>query len=437
MHSGWLTAALPSSAAIWAGNRRVMTEVSDFSEKMSGRGPADLAAMQAAAAWQAAWGVTDFTLYYGIQDRSAEDYRAVLPVRRPAELDPQTGQLRPSRAVVLSDPRPVAGISARGRAAERAVAVAESSDDHQLVHAVGTVAPAEPDPVRAGRSPTAGHGAHDAGRPNGAAPGEQRFTAILCPQGAQLPLDAAALARFRSQGGLVLVDQPDEPISRESLLDALKPPYRFSPASDRIALGQFRREGQQVLLVVNVGREPYEGKLIAEQPGSWCVLDPASGMKRRRPDERGQYHSAFPEGIPGKHSCRDEVTVALGSASNHFPLHLRTFQPDLAVGMHDLKPRYSSFNPEPTATAHRRQMWIKSVPSRTVAAGSRPNDLDMSTCSRGRTVAVGSGLNDTCAREGLRRRTCADRARSARRVADRGQVSARGRMLSHRVGHIA
>ena len=76
IHSGWMSAAMPSSAGLLHGRRRVMTEVSDFSQKMAKQGPAALDAMQAAAAWQAGWGVTEFTLYYGVTDRSAEDYRA-------------------------------------------------------------------------------------------------------------------------------------------------------------------------------------------------------------------------------------------------------------------------------------------------------------------------------------------------------------------------
>ena len=53
-----------------------MTEVSDFSQKQGGSGPADLDAMRATAAWQAAWGVTEFTLYYSPADRPAAEYRA-------------------------------------------------------------------------------------------------------------------------------------------------------------------------------------------------------------------------------------------------------------------------------------------------------------------------------------------------------------------------
>ena len=76
IHSGWLTAGLPASAAALSGQRRVMTEVSDFVQKLGGSGPASVAEMQATAAWQAAWGVTEFTLYYAQGDRSVDDYRA-------------------------------------------------------------------------------------------------------------------------------------------------------------------------------------------------------------------------------------------------------------------------------------------------------------------------------------------------------------------------
>lgn len=69
----WLAAAFPCSAAEFVGERRVMTEISDFSQLNSGdRKPVTLETMEAAAAWQAAFGVTEFTLYYGI---GGADYR--------------------------------------------------------------------------------------------------------------------------------------------------------------------------------------------------------------------------------------------------------------------------------------------------------------------------------------------------------------------------
>lgn len=69
-----VTAALASSAARLNGTRRVMTEVSDFSEQMSQKRSASLDEMCATAAWQYALGVTDFTLYYS-RTRPADEYR--------------------------------------------------------------------------------------------------------------------------------------------------------------------------------------------------------------------------------------------------------------------------------------------------------------------------------------------------------------------------
>ena len=58
----WLAAAFPCSAAEFVGERRVMTEISDFSQLNSGdRKPVTLET-RSAAAWQAAFGVTEFTV---------------------------------------------------------------------------------------------------------------------------------------------------------------------------------------------------------------------------------------------------------------------------------------------------------------------------------------------------------------------------------------
>ncbi|HOM17456.1 MAG TPA: hypothetical protein PLQ00_09015, partial [Thermoguttaceae bacterium] len=69
----WMTTAMPLSGALLEGRRRVMTEVSDFAQKMFGSGPVGLTEMQTTAGWQAAWGVTEFTLYYSPSDRTVEE----------------------------------------------------------------------------------------------------------------------------------------------------------------------------------------------------------------------------------------------------------------------------------------------------------------------------------------------------------------------------
>ncbi|MCF0233402.1 MAG: hypothetical protein HUK22_00325, partial [Thermoguttaceae bacterium] len=72
----WRAAAYPCSTAIFTGERRVMTEVSDHSEVNYGDCKAvPLELMEATAAWQAAFGVTEFTLYYGVDGGQNAPYR--------------------------------------------------------------------------------------------------------------------------------------------------------------------------------------------------------------------------------------------------------------------------------------------------------------------------------------------------------------------------
>ena len=71
----WSTAAFPCSAARFIGQRRTMSEVSDIAECLLKDTLVPLDWMNATAAWQAAWGVTDFTLYYGIKGGDKFPYR--------------------------------------------------------------------------------------------------------------------------------------------------------------------------------------------------------------------------------------------------------------------------------------------------------------------------------------------------------------------------
>jgi hypothetical protein len=53
-----------------------MTEISDFAQILTGeKKPTTLSWMQAATALEAAWGVTEFTLYYQISHRGEDIYR--------------------------------------------------------------------------------------------------------------------------------------------------------------------------------------------------------------------------------------------------------------------------------------------------------------------------------------------------------------------------
>lgn len=280
IHSGWLTAALPSSAAQLTGGRRVMTEISDFSQKMSGRGPASLADMQAAAAWQAAWGVTEFTLYYRPEDRSAEDYQAygdfvgrLNAVLKPARFD---------RRVVLY--YPIYDLWAEYLpVAEPLRLDSQSPRARQLVDSfmqLGRLLQRCQIPFLLADHAALARAQADGGRLR---IGESEFESLLVPQGAELPPDAAAVvARFQQQGGRVVRDDAAARTrGREGLVEALQPAFRISPATDSIVAGSFVRDGRTVLLLVNVGPDAYAGQLLTQTPTAWSGLDPANGRAER------------------------------------------------------------------------------------------------------------------------------------------------------------
>jgi hypothetical protein len=276
-HGGWLAAAMPASAAVLHGRRRVMTEVSDFVQKMGGKGPVGLAEMQAAAAWQAAWGVTDFTLYYGIPDRSAEEYRAygdyvgrLNAVLKPARPDPQVLLYYPIYDL-WAEYRPVAEPLGLQSQSPRAQQIVRSFMElGQLLH--GSQIPFTLIDHEGLAAATA--------QPDGKlAIHDQRYTALILPEATELPPPAAEVARQFGRHGGRMVTGPRAPgaQSERLLIDLLKPPYSISPASGQIVLGQFLRDGRRILLLVNVSREPYHGLLAIDAPGTWQVMDPATG----------------------------------------------------------------------------------------------------------------------------------------------------------------
>jgi len=288
-HGGWLAAAMPASAAVLGGRRRVMTEVSDFVQKMGGKSPVGLAEMQAAAAWQAAWGVTDFTLYYGIADRPADEYRAYCDyvgrlnaVLKPARPDPQVLLYYPIYDL-WAEYRPVAEPLSLQSQSPRAQQIVRSFMGlGQLLH--GSQIPF----TLIDHEGLAGAKVQPDGK---LAIHDQRYTALLLPEATELPPLAAEVAREFARRGGRMVTGPRAPgaQSERLLIELLKPPYTVLPASGQIVLGQFLRDGRRILLLVNVSREPYHGRLAVDTPGAWQVMDPATGkVQPAETDEDGR-----------------------------------------------------------------------------------------------------------------------------------------------------
>lgn len=288
IYGGWMTAGMPCSAAILHGRRRVMTEVSDFQQQMAKQGDATLDAMQATAAW----GVTEFTLYYHPASRSANDYRAYCDfvgrlnaVLKPAKPTPQVLLYYPSYDL-WAEYRPVAELLRLASQPPLVRKIVNSfwrlgtslqcsqnpfaMADHELL-ATATLG-------RNSAGPLAGEG-------QGVKEGEavltiagHAFTTLVLPDGVVLPKPVATIVeQFRSAGGRVLADRETAQFHAATLTKAVRPADRLSPESDRIALGRFERDGRTILVLVNVGRKPYHGQLTVEPKGSWACMDPATG----------------------------------------------------------------------------------------------------------------------------------------------------------------
>jgi hypothetical protein len=252
---------------------------------MGGAGPVGLEEMQATAAWQASWGVTDFTLYYGVGDRPADTCRKYcdyvgrlnavlkaarpspqvllyypiydlwaeyLPVAPPLKLDSQSPQAK----------RIVASFMRMGRMLQRSQ-IPFSLIDHE--HLAATTVQDD--------GTLAIHG--------------QCYTTLILPEDTDLPPPAEDVVRtFRGRGGRLVVDRSD---AQQLPIEQLQPGYRISPPTEKIALGQFLRDGHRILLVVNVGSHDFDGHLTGQTSGQWQAMDPATGTIRPcEKDEAGQ-----------------------------------------------------------------------------------------------------------------------------------------------------
>lgn len=294
IYSGWMTAVLPASAALLNGGRRVMTEVSDFSETMAQKGPASVAEMCATAAWQAAFGVTEFTLYYNRQQRSPDEYRAYGDFV--GRLNALLREARPAPRVLLYYPiadmwaqyKPVAEKLTKATQSQRMRRIIDSFMDlgQRMTRGQISFALADHEILASARV-----------RDKQLCAGERCFDALVLPADVELPAPAQAnVRRFEAAGGRVLRDAPDEKIG----LDALTALYDSGLTDDpqeRIVVGRFARDGREIVLVVNVAAAPCAFELSAPQAEKWIVTDPATGTMGPVSTDRPQW---IPLSLPAR-----------------------------------------------------------------------------------------------------------------------------------------
>ena len=279
LDDGWLIAALPFSAARMMGHRRIMTEVSDFDQTLSGQPPVSLEQMRATAAWQSAWGVTDFTLYYDVDTRPLEEVKAYsdfigrmnavladadpqveillyypiedlwqeyLPVGKKLSLESQS-----SRAQHLIQSFRSLGYALQSRQLGFALI------DHELLAS-----------ARVQRDGSLGLGNH-------------RYSVLILPDECKPdPGVENIIQKMQQNGGLILQDNIAAPLDGAALTAAIKPRYTLAPANEKVIMNLFKRDGRFIILATNVSKNEWQGNLVCSEKGPWLLLDPAAGTIR-------------------------------------------------------------------------------------------------------------------------------------------------------------
>ena len=282
MWGGWSAARFPGSAAALNGTRRVMSEMSDHSQKM-GDPPqsASLDWMKAGAAWQMAMGVTDFTLYYSPADRSPEEYR---------EYCTYVGRIN----AILRDATPVCETLLYypiGDIAEEYRPVAEKpsfeNQSPRMQRIVGSM-------MRLGERLTRAQtllcivddAALEVGCINGdrlcvGVDGVVRARFLVIPADVRLSDRVSGVVeQFAAAGGVVLRDEsPADGELTTAKLAAVNSPNPLTPPNEEIVHGVFRRDGQWIHCWVNVGGAVYDGRFTVggEEVPRWVRLDPEDG----------------------------------------------------------------------------------------------------------------------------------------------------------------
>jgi hypothetical protein len=267
-YGGWKTAAFPCSAAMLTGKRLVMTELSDFAQKMGGeKKPVDLSWMQAATAWQAAWGVTEFTLYYRIEDRSEETYRHYCDFT--GRINAVLRSAVPYRPVLLYYPIEILqaeyiptaepfSLQQQSTAARKTVESFERLGGHLTQTQIPfTLIDGE----FLAQAAVKGKELEITG---------SRFHTLILPDGTLPKSVTEKIDSLRKSGVRVLVDGQDSiTIPNVPVLE---------PANARIAFGHFRRDGYDIFIMMNADKENVYAGSLKNVPGTeGFILDPQTG----------------------------------------------------------------------------------------------------------------------------------------------------------------
>ncbi len=281
--SAWMAVFFPNSSAMLTDQRRVMCEMSDFSQTMGKKGPVPVEEMQAATAWQMAFGVTDFTLYYTI------DYGDKFPYRKEPEYKEYCdfiGRINslvmgatPVRNVLLYYPIydlqreyfPVAEKMSRATQSELSKTIEFSFRElgSNLLKAQNQFVLV--DYLTLEKALVTENKTIQIGR--------NHYSSIIFPRGVVFPPSVSALIEQARNKGVTVVfaDDLSETPTPNHLTRLVGNENKLAPCCPEIAFGKFTREGREIFILVNTGKENYHGEFEFAGREHYIVLDPRTG----------------------------------------------------------------------------------------------------------------------------------------------------------------
>ncbi|MDO4576108.1 MAG: hypothetical protein Q4D98_12945 [Planctomycetia bacterium] len=270
IHQGWRAATMSASASALTGERRSFSEISDINTYFNGKPRATAPMMCAAAAWQAAFGITEFTLYYQITDRTPADYRQycdfvgrVNAILRKAQFTKDVVVLYPIRNLQEN-------YIPQGQTLTLKVCTDTMRKICDSYNAIGK---------KLVQSQTPFLLAEETDFPAllaGKLGGLNRPRVVILPDGCDLlPESQKILDAFVQSGGKVFYGD----YTPESVL---------TPANEKIIRGTFLRDGHPVQILVNVSNtDVFTGTLAIS--GTTCtLLDPATGTQQKADAPNGR-----------------------------------------------------------------------------------------------------------------------------------------------------
>ncbi|MDR2706321.1 MAG: hypothetical protein LBC02_11140 [Planctomycetaceae bacterium] len=264
---GWKAAGFPASAAALNGTRLIFTEVCDFSQKMGGdKKPVNLASMQAAATWQAIWGVTEFTLYYRIDDRSPAIHKEYGDYV--GRLNAVLREAKPIRSVLLYYPitdlqreyKPTAeplNIKTQSQRMQEIIRSFDRIGEMLVHHQIPFII------------------VDDQGIKDWVRISQRTDLPLLVPQHVQIPQE------IRNWGIRELIDVAENPLTPQNIVQDVEKILnseleKIIPPNDWVSFGRFERDGHTIYVILNAGNEPYQGTLKSPKTHARLQLDPVT-----------------------------------------------------------------------------------------------------------------------------------------------------------------